>query len=46
MDVGTVEPNSPIGEGALVLRFEASSPDRLEEIRSIVESKLEEVRQN
>ena len=29
---------------ALVLRFEASSPDRLEEIRSIVESKLEEVR--
>ena len=31
---------------ALVLRFEASSPDRLEEIRSIVESKLEEVRRN
>ena len=31
---------------ALVLRFEASSPDRLEKIRSIVESKLKEVRRN
>ena len=31
---------------ALVLRFEASSPERLEEIRSIVESKLEEVSRN
>ena len=31
---------------ALVLRFEASSPDGLEKIRSIVESKLKEVRRN